>query len=78
MLEQVILPEHLEEKRLPGGLYASLNSTNEVYDSWQILMRLLKESNEYAVDESRPCLEELIRSGEDKRQGKDFYLNLSF
>ncbi|MBU3187274.1 MerR family transcriptional regulator [Clostridium estertheticum] len=74
--EQVILPEHLEEKRLPGGLYASLNSTNEVYDSWQILMRLLKESNEYAVDESRPCLEELIRSGEDKIQGKDFYLNL--
>lgn len=74
--ELVMLPEYLEEKRLPGGLYASLNSTNEVYDSWQTLMRLLKESNEYAVDESRPCLEEHIPSGEYKGKENDFYLNL--
>lgn len=74
--EQVVLPEYLEEKRLPGGLYASLNSTNEVYDSWQTLMRLLKENNEYVVDESRLCLEEHILSGEDKDKGNDFYLNL--
>ncbi|WP_346936776.1 effector binding domain-containing protein, partial [Clostridium sp.] len=74
--EQVVLPEYLEEKRLPGGLYASLNSTNEVYDSWQTLMRLLKENNSYVVDESRLCLEEHIPSGEDKGQGNDFYLNL--
>jgi DNA-binding transcriptional MerR regulator/DNA gyrase inhibitor GyrI len=74
--EQITLPEYLKEKRLPGGLYASINSTNEVYDSWQILMRLLKESNEYEVDENRPCLEELIRSGEPKGEGNDFYLNL--
>jgi DNA-binding transcriptional MerR regulator/DNA gyrase inhibitor GyrI len=44
--EHITLPGYLEEKRLPGGLYASLNSTNEVYDSWQLLMGLLKESNE--------------------------------
>ncbi len=74
--EQVILPKYLEERRLPGGLYASLNSTNEVYDSWQTLMRLLKENNEYVVDKSRPCLEEHIPSGEDKGQGNDFYLTL--
>ncbi|MGH4121629.1 MAG: effector binding domain-containing protein [Clostridium sp.] len=74
--EQVELPEYLEEKRLPRGLYASLNSTNEVYDSWQTLMRLLKESNEYVVDESHICLEEHIRSGEDKGIVNDFYLNL--
>lgn len=74
--EEVRLPEYLEEKRLPGGLYASVNSTNEVYDSWQILMRLLKENNEYDVDQSRPCLEEHIRSGELKGKGNDFYLNL--
>ncbi|WP_346931202.1 MerR family transcriptional regulator [Clostridium sp.] len=74
--EQVVLPEYLEEKRLPGGLYASLNSTNEVYDSWQTLMRLLKENNAYVVDESRLCLEEHIPSGEDKCEGNDFYLNL--
>lgn len=74
--EQVVIPGYLEEKRLPGGLYASLNSTNEVYDSWQTLLRLLKESNEYEVDDSRPCLEEHIRSGETKGQGGGFYLNL--
>ena len=74
--EQVVLPEYLEEKRLTGGLYASLNSTNEVYDSWQTLTRLLKENNEYVVDESRLCLEEHICSGEDKDKRNDFYLNL--
>ena len=51
----IILPEDLKEKRLPGGLYASLNSTNEVYDSWQMLMQLLEESNEYEADGNRPC-----------------------
>jgi hypothetical protein len=74
--EHIILPEYLKEKRLSGGLNASLNSTNEVYDSWQILMRLLKESNEYEADENRPCLEEHIRSGEPRGEGNDFYLNL--
>jgi DNA-binding transcriptional MerR regulator/DNA gyrase inhibitor GyrI len=73
---QVKIPDFLEEKYLPGGLYAALNSTNEVYDSWQTLMRLLKESEEYKTDESRPCLEELIRSGEPIGQGNDFYLTL--
>lgn len=73
--EQVILPEYLEEKRIPRGLYASVNSTNEVYDSWQTLMKLLK-NNDYEVDESRTCLEEHIRSGEDRNNGYDFYLNL--
>jgi DNA-binding transcriptional MerR regulator len=74
--EQVKIPEYLEEKRLPGGLYASFNSTNEVYDSWQTLMRLLKECEEYEVDKNRPCLEEHILSGELKEQGNDFYLTL--
>jgi len=74
--EVVLLPEYLEEKRLPGGLYASLNSTNEVYDSWQVLMRLLTENDDYIVDKGRPCLEEHIQSGEPKGKGNDFYLNL--
>lgn len=74
--EQIRIPDFLEEKYLPGGLYAALNSTNEVYDSWQTLMRLLEESEEYKADESRPCLEELIRSGEPMGQGNDFYLTL--
>jgi len=74
--ENVELPDYLEEKRFPGGLYASLNSTNEVYDSWQTLMRLLKEHDEYDVDKNRPCLEEHIASGEPKGSDNDFYLTL--
>ncbi len=74
--EQIKLPEYLEEKRIPGGLYASFNSTNEVYDSWQVLMKLLKECKEYEVDKGRQCLEEHILSGECEVQGKDFYLTL--
>lgn len=74
--EQVKIPEYLEEKRLPGGLYASYNSTNEVYDSWQTLMRLLIECEEYETDKNRPCLEEHIPGGEWKDYVNDFYLNL--
>lgn len=76
--EQVVVPDYLEEKNLPGGLYAAYNSTNEVYDSWQTLMRLLKESKEYEVDQSRQCLEEHIPSGEKNGKGtiNNFYLTL--
>lgn len=74
--EQIKIPDFLEELRLPGGLYAALNSTNEVYDSWQMLMRLLRENEEYEADETRLCLEEHIRSGEPIGQGNDFYLTL--
>lgn len=51
------------------------HSTNELYDSWQVLMKLLKECEEYEVDKSRPCVEEHIPSGEWKKQGYNFYLN---
>ncbi len=76
--EQVVVPDYLEEKNMPGGLYAAYNSTNEVYNSWQTLIRLLKESEEYEVDKSRLCLEEHIPSGD--KEGNEtignFYLTL--
>ncbi len=72
--ESVDVPDYLEEKRFLGGLYAAFNSTNEVYDSWQTLMKLLKECEGYQVDDSRPCLEEHIISGESN--GNEFYLTL--
>lgn len=70
--EQIEIPDYLEEKCLPGGLYAALNSTNEVYDSWQTLTKLLKENTSYAVDTSRHCLEEHIANGD----GSGYYLTL--
>jgi len=69
-------PEHLEETRLPGGIYARLASTNEVYDSWQTLVRLLQEHGEYEMDSSRICLEEHTRNAEPKGQGNEYYIDL--
>lgn len=73
--EDIDLPDYLEEKRMSGGLYASLSCVNEVYDSWQKVMILLKESNEYEVDQTRLGLEEHISKGEIKGN-REFYLNL--
>jgi DNA-binding transcriptional MerR regulator/DNA gyrase inhibitor GyrI len=74
--EQTVLPAGLEEKRLPGGLYAMLASTNEIYDSWQALVATIKESEEVEADCTRPCLEEHIRNGNPMGSGNAFYLNL--
>lgn len=73
--EDVEIPGFLREMRLPGGLYASLDSTNEVYDSWQILTDLLQDS-EYTADKTRPCLEEHIIAGDCDEGADRFYLTL--
>ena len=74
--EQVAIPAHLQEKRLPGGLYAMLASTNEIYDSWQALTAALNDSTEVELDNARPCLEEHIRSGNPAGSGSEYFLNL--
>jgi DNA-binding transcriptional MerR regulator/DNA gyrase inhibitor GyrI len=70
------VPAPLEEKRLPGGLYAAFPSTHEIYDSWQYFTGLLQGNREYRADPGRPCLEEHIRSGESPGQGHEFHLTL--
>lgn len=74
--EGVDIPAHLMEKRVPGGLYAMLASTNEIYDSWQALVRQINESGEVEADHSRMCFEEHIRNGNPKGSGNEYYLNL--
>ena len=74
--ETAELPDDLTERRVPGGLYAMLASTNEVYDSWQALMRQIGESGEVEADHGRPCLEEHIRNGNPAGSGNCYYLNL--
>ncbi|WBW94998.1 GyrI-like domain-containing protein [Oceanirhabdus sp. W0125-5] len=73
--EDIDLPEYLEEKRMSGGLYASLSCVNEIYDSWQKVMKLLKENTEYVFDETRLGLEEHISKGGIKGN-REFYINL--
>ncbi len=57
----ITIPEHLKEMHLPGGVYAMLESTDDISGSWNKLMKLLSVNEKYASDRSRLCLEEHIR-----------------
>lgn len=74
--EDVEIPEHLKEMRIPGGLYAMMPSSDDIYGSWQILMGYLSQSNEYVPDRSRMCFEEHIRNDNPEGSGSQFMLNL--
>ncbi|ADL53021.1 MerR family transcriptional regulator [Clostridium cellulovorans] len=74
--ESVEIPAHLKEMRLPGGLYAVMPSSDDIYGSWQLLMKQLEENNEYKPDSSRLCFEEHIRNDNADGQGSQFILNL--
>lgn len=74
--EGVEIPAHLKEMRFPGGLYAMLPSSEDIYNSWQQFMSELSQNNEYKPDDSRFCLEEHIRNDNPKGQGNQFILNL--
>lgn len=74
--EDIEIPKYMEEKRLPGGLYAVLSSTNEVYDSWNLFTKILDEDKEYTLDSNRPCLEEHILKVKNGKGTWEFYLDL--
>lgn len=60
--EGIEVPRHLKEMRLPGGLYAMLESTDDISASWKKLMKPLSDDEHYISDRSRLCLEEHIRN----------------
>lgn len=60
--EGVEIPKHLAEIRLTGGVYAMLESTDDIPASWKKLMKLLSENEKYVQDKSRHCLEEHIKN----------------
>lgn len=74
--ENVEIPGHLKEMRLPGGLYAMIPSSEDIYNSWQLLVKYLSQNNEYTADRSRLCLEEHIRNDNPRGRGSQFTLNL--
>lgn len=59
--EGVGVPEHLKEMRQPGGVYAVLESTDDIGASWKELMKLLSNDEKYKSDRSRLCFEEHVR-----------------
>jgi DNA gyrase inhibitor GyrI len=74
--ENIEIPKHLKEMRLPGGLYAIMPSSEDIFGSWQLLMKYLSQNKEYTSDRSRLCLEEYIRNDNPDGQGSQFMLNL--
>lgn len=64
--EGVDIPAHLKEMRLPGGLYARLESTDDIPGSWRALMGQLAADGKYESDgKARLCFEEHIRNDRD-------------
>ena len=60
--EAIAIPENLQEMRLPGGIYAVMDSTDDINGSWKRLMKQLSNNTKYKSDRSRLCLEEHIRN----------------
>lgn len=75
--ESVQIPDHLKELRFEGGLYAMMESSDNVFSSWQSLMKHIADSSEYKSDhKSRLCLEEHIRNDSPEGSGNTYLLNL--
>lgn len=74
--EGVIVPEQLKEMRLPGGLYAMMESSDDIGASWKALINYLSTDSTNRSDRSRFCLEEHIRNNNPIGSGNEYYLNL--
>lgn len=75
--EGIAIAEPLKEWRLPGGLYAMMNSTEDIGKSWENLVDFVKTSGEYEYDQ-RPCLEEHYRNTNPEGSGHDYSVTLLF
>ncbi|AIQ40935.1 MerR family transcriptional regulator [Paenibacillus sp. FSL R7-0312] len=74
--EGVVVPEPFKEMTLPGGLFAMLESSDDIGGSWKTLMNQLSQSKKYRSDRGRLCLEEHIRNDHPEGSGNLYYLNL--
>lgn len=73
---EIVVPAKLKEMRLPGGLYAMLESSDDIGASWKTLMKLLSTNDKYEPDRSRLCFEEHIRNDNTVGSGNEFFLYL--
>lgn len=74
--EGVAVPAPLQEMVLPGGLFAMLESSEDIEGSWKVLMASLAKHDKYVSDRSRLCLEEHIRNDKPEGNGNDYFLSL--
>lgn len=75
--ENIDIPSHLAEVRFSGGVYAMMESTDDITGSWQLLMKKLNEHPDYEPDsEARFCLEEHIRNDNPAGSSNAYWLQL--
>lgn len=74
--EGVDVPAPLKVMDVPGGLYAAMESSDDIGGSWKKLMQYLSAHEEYAPDPSRRCYEEHIRSDAPEGSGREYFLCL--
>ena len=66
----------LKEMIVPGGLYAVMESSDDIGGSWKKLMAYLHTHEEYVPDSDRQCYEEHIRSDVPEGGGNRYFLRL--
>lgn len=74
--EGISIPEPFKEMILPAGLYAKLDSSEDIGGSWKMLMDQLAHSTKYRSDPTRLCLEEHIRNDSPAGSGNLYDLSL--
>lgn len=74
--EGIRIPEIFKEMKLPGGLYAMLESGDDIGGSWNKLMGMIQKNTKYKSDPSRLCLEEHIRNDTPEGSGNLYLLHL--
>ena len=74
--EGVEIPAPLKEIIVPGGLYAVMESGDDIGSSWKKLMQSLHASDEYAPDPTRQCYEEHVRNDAPDGSGHEYFLRL--
>jgi len=74
--DEIVVPDNLKVMKLPGGLYAMLESSDDIGGSWKTLMKLLSINDKYEPDHSKLCFEEHIRNDSPDGSKQEYFLNL--
>ena len=59
-----------------GGLYAVMESSDDIGGSWNKLMDYLQAHEEYTPDSTRLCYEEHVRNDAPDGSGNEYFLRL--
>jgi len=74
--DNVEVAEPLKEMTVQGGLYAVMESSDDIGGSWNKLMDYLQTHEEYTPDSTRRCYEEHVRNDAPDGSGNEYFLRL--